>query len=91
MEELPGSDSHDHQGKNETKRTMKSRHHMIIGECCLHDVGLGDASKRLYVDLLLIIARIGERFLLILSVRLAELSIFHGAKLLHSHPGGALL
>ena len=91
MEELPGSDSHDHQGKNETKRTTKSRHHMIIGECCLHDVGLGDASKRLYVDLLLIIARIGERFLLILSVRLAELSIFHGAKLLHSHPGGALL
>ena len=62
MEELPGSDSHDHQGKNETKLTMESRHYMMIGERCLHDVGLGDASKRLGADLLLIIARIGERF-----------------------------
>ena len=42
-------------------------------------------------DLLLIIARIGERFLLILPVRLAELSIFHGTKLLHFLIQAALL
>ena len=95
---LPGSGSqhgHGSEGKNETKRAMKSRHLMMIGECCSRD-----ASKELDVDLWLIIAIGGTigtgLFLSAGSVsafygflcRLAE--FVHGTRLLHSLVQAAL-
>ena len=49
---LSGSGSHDGdglEGRNETKRAMKSRHLMMIGECSgpSRDVGFGDANADL--------------------------------------------